>query len=144
MTLIYKIDLDTVNMNHRAKYLGQRLFRSKLLSGHTNTHTHTHTQTTDRLLNMATKMIGNQLITMLSIKCLFLVAFSHIIRTRRMQSMHKMRACCYSGVICLSVCWSYRHCSQEALTSTTSLDRRAHYACRRRVWSRASRIAMLA
>jgi len=42
-------------MNHRAKYIGQRSFRSKVM---TRTHTtHTHTQRTDRKTR-TTKAVG--------------------------------------------------------------------------------------
>ena len=38
-TSTFEYDLDSVNMNHRAKYLRQRAFGIK---SHTHTHTHTH------------------------------------------------------------------------------------------------------
>jgi len=37
MTLTFKLDLDTVKVNRRVKYLGQKSFRSKLI---VVTHTH--------------------------------------------------------------------------------------------------------
>jgi len=43
-------------MNHRAKYLGQRPFRSKVVS-QTHTHTLTHTHI-DRSLYTAAKAVG--------------------------------------------------------------------------------------
>ena len=39
MTLTFELDLDSVKMNHHAKYLGQRSFRSKVFSGHTDIQT---------------------------------------------------------------------------------------------------------
>jgi len=46
-----EFDLDRVKVNHRAKYLGQRSFRLKVIvrtHTQTQTHTHTHTHTADR------------------------------------------------------------------------------------------------
>ena len=41
MTLTFELDPDRITMNHVAKYLGQRSFRSKvILRRHTHTHTH--------------------------------------------------------------------------------------------------------
>ena len=37
MTLTVKLDLDTVSVNDDATYLGQRLFLSKVVVGHTHT-----------------------------------------------------------------------------------------------------------
>jgi len=62
LTLTFELDLDTVKVNQRVKYLGQRLFIvQKLLSGHadahTHTHTHTHTHQTD-CFTWTTKVVG--------------------------------------------------------------------------------------
>jgi len=46
MTLTTERDLGSVKMNQRAKYLGQRLFRSEV-TFLTDRHTHTHTPATD-------------------------------------------------------------------------------------------------
>ena len=40
MKLTFELDPDMVKVNQHAKYLGQRSFSSKLLSGHTHTETH--------------------------------------------------------------------------------------------------------
>ena len=46
-------------MNHRAKYLGQRSFHTKvILRTHTHTHTHTHTQRSDNT-SRTTNVVGN-------------------------------------------------------------------------------------
>ena len=51
MTLTFELDLDSVMMNQRARYLGQMSFHCKVISRNTdgytqtNTHTHTHTHT---------------------------------------------------------------------------------------------------
>jgi len=42
MTLIFEFDLDWVQIKHRAKYVGQRLFRSTVI---VLTVTHAHTRT---------------------------------------------------------------------------------------------------
>jgi len=41
MTLTSEPELDSVELNHRAKYLGETSFSSKVvIAGHTKTHTH--------------------------------------------------------------------------------------------------------
>jgi len=52
MTLTSELDLDRVKVNHHAKYVGQRSFRSKVI-----VRTARQTHTTDRLLYTATKVI---------------------------------------------------------------------------------------
>jgi len=42
MTLTFELDIDMVEMNQHATYVGQRSFHSKVIV-HTHTHTHTHT-----------------------------------------------------------------------------------------------------
>jgi len=67
MTLIYKLDLDLVKMNHHDEYLGQKSFRSNIIiriytpthtHAHTHTHTHTHTRPTDGTTR-TTKVVSN-------------------------------------------------------------------------------------
>jgi len=49
--LIYELDLGRVDVNQRAKYVGQRSPSSKgIVQTFRQTHTHTHTQTANRLL----------------------------------------------------------------------------------------------
>jgi len=40
MTSTYEFDLDTIKMNHHAKYLRQSSFHSKVGVGHTDRQTH--------------------------------------------------------------------------------------------------------
>jgi len=61
ITLAFERDLDRVKLNHYFKYLGQRLFCSKVI---VHTHTHTHTHTADRVLYTATKAVGNKATSM--------------------------------------------------------------------------------
>jgi len=53
MILTYELDLDWVELNRPAEYLGQRSFRSKVVS------TQTHTQGTSRTTR-TTKVVDNK------------------------------------------------------------------------------------
>ena len=53
LTLTYELDLNRVNVNHRAKYLGHMLFRSTVIvrtHAHTTYHTHAHAHTANKLV----------------------------------------------------------------------------------------------
>jgi len=58
-TLACYLDLYKVKGNHLAKYLGQRSFRCKVSSRHTDRQTHTHSATS-RLHYAATKLSSTQ------------------------------------------------------------------------------------
>jgi len=41
MTLTFELNLESINVNHQAKYFGKGSVSSKVIA-HTHTHTHTH------------------------------------------------------------------------------------------------------
>ena len=58
VTLTFELDLDSVNLNHRAKYLGKRSFRSKV-TVRIHRHTHTHRRV---CFTWTTQVVGNKIV----------------------------------------------------------------------------------
>jgi len=50
MTLTFQLNLDSVKIKRRGKYLGQMSFQMRSRRPHTHARARTHTHTTDRLL----------------------------------------------------------------------------------------------
>jgi len=57
MTLTFELDRDNVEMNQRAKYLGQRSFSLKVI---VRTQTHTHTRHPTYCSTWTTKVVGKK------------------------------------------------------------------------------------